>query len=237
MLTDFGLADKADFTTLKGMAGTSGYIDPALWTDPDINPRNDIYALGKVLEQTTNLKKIARRCTHPNPDKRYSSAAEVKRAIERRFPWTRLAVAGIAAMLFIGLATFYIEYVESMQRQTSVTKDLSKELDSVSIQMKIKTDSLAVLSNELEMAKNMYDSKSQEVITLQQSFNEYKTKTDNIIKTQQSTMEYLNTKMREHEKRIIYEEEMRRLRNSAISPFERNVLSNDYYNEIDWQRY
>lgn len=202
VLTDFGLADKADFTTLKGMAGTSGYIDPALWTDPDINPRNDIYALGKVLEQTTNLKRIARRCTHPNPEKRYSTVVEVKNAIERRFPWTQIIVATITAMLFIALATFYVEYIESLQRQSSITQNLSNGLDSISISVKMKTDSLAMLSDELNTAKQMYESKSQEVITLQKSLNQYKTETDNTIKTQQSIIEYMKYRLQEQEEKI-----------------------------------
>lgn len=100
VLIDFGLADKADFSILKGGAGTSGYAAPEQWQG-EISPLIDIYGIGGVLLTNKRWNRIANKCRQTNPKKRYQSAEAVKRALQRRFPW--LIVLGILIIsAFVG---------------------------------------------------------------------------------------------------------------------------------------
>lgn len=106
VLVDFGLADKVDFSVLKGGAGTTGYAAPEQWTG-ELSPVIDIYGIGGVLALNGTLISFANKCKQQNPQKRYQSALELKKALQHRFPWIWLI--GIVVLLAL-CASAYVTY-------------------------------------------------------------------------------------------------------------------------------
>lgn len=84
-LIDFGLADRDDFDILKEPAGTAAFASPEQQKRNKIDNRSDIFALGKLLQdisyQSIKIRRIIRKCLAENPDKRFSSALEVKKKL------------------------------------------------------------------------------------------------------------------------------------------------------------
>ena len=84
-LIDFGVSDTDDYVTFKQPAGSMAYIAPEQLAGKTIDNRADIYAVGKIIDLLFphQYKYIARRCTRVKPAERYSSCAQVLRAIRR----------------------------------------------------------------------------------------------------------------------------------------------------------
>lgn len=88
-LIDFGTARvlKEDQEQDTRLLGTRGYAPPEQYGFSQTDVRTDIYSLGVTLEQILQnkiqrlqYKKVIRKCLDLNPDKRYQSARQVKRA-------------------------------------------------------------------------------------------------------------------------------------------------------------
>ena len=109
ILIDFGLADKVDFSVLKGGAGTTGYAAPEQWTG-ELSPTIDIYGIGGVLLLNKRLKRFANKCRQENPQKRYQSALELKKALQLRFPWIWLLIIFVALLLGISAYAIHTAY-------------------------------------------------------------------------------------------------------------------------------
>lgn len=140
ILIDFGLADKAEFSILKGGAGTTGYAAPEQWSG-ELSPAVDVYGIGGVLALNKHFKRIAAKCRRNEPNRRYISAQAVKKAILRKFPWIWLV--GIAVLLFVGwyvYSTFNMQsdslsgqeaQLETLQNENAL---LRGEIDSITIE-------------------------------------------------------------------------------------------------------
>lgn len=140
VLIDFGLADKVDFSVLKGGAGTTGYAAPEQWKG-ELSPAVDIYGIGGVLALNKQLTRFANKCRQENPQKRYSSALELKKALLRRFPWIWLMATCIVLLLCVSAYIFSTAYksqitdisgqqtqIEALQQENSL---LGEKLDSI----------------------------------------------------------------------------------------------------------
>lgn len=89
-LIDFGLSDSDSHSVLKESAGTQVYASPELVSGGDVDFRTDIFSLGCVIDRLTPAyAKIARKCCHRDPRRRFQGALEVKRAINQKShaPW------------------------------------------------------------------------------------------------------------------------------------------------------
>ena len=108
-LIDFGLADKDDFDILKEPAGTTAFASPEQQKRNKIDNRSDIYALGKIIQdipyQSLKIRKIIKRCLEENPEKRFSSALEVKKKLNSK---TDIIILIITLLLII--FTFFHSY-------------------------------------------------------------------------------------------------------------------------------
>ena|GEM_PF-1174707 len=90
------------------LLGTRGYAPPEQYGFAQTDARADIYALGVMLEQLlgekaqkSRYKRIIRKCTNLNPDKRYQSAGQVKRAFsytQRGVLYSSIAILLIALL-------------------------------------------------------------------------------------------------------------------------------------------
>lgn len=110
-LIDFDAArmHKDDLEQDTRLLGTRGYAPPEQYGFAQTDARADIYSLGVTIEQLLGEKayqpryrKMIGRCTNLNPDKRYQSVGQVKRAL---FPGKRIAL--YAAMLLVLIALLW----------------------------------------------------------------------------------------------------------------------------------
>lgn len=107
-LIDFDAAriPKEDVEQDTILLGTRGYAPPEQYGFSQTDERSDIYALGITLKQLLgdaagkpHYQKIIQKCTNLNPDERYQSAHEVKRALSR--VWLGIGVAVAAAVIVL----------------------------------------------------------------------------------------------------------------------------------------
>lgn len=81
-LIDFGFADSDTYIFEKGLGGTRQYASPELLAHQDTDACSDIYSIGCLMRDLFSGRycQISRKCCQPNPDKRYHSIDELKRA-------------------------------------------------------------------------------------------------------------------------------------------------------------
>ena len=112
---DFGLADRDDYAVLKGPAYSQGYASPEQIAGKEIDCRTDIYSFGVLLRQLFPHRygRIARRCLRRLPLDRYSSAAEVRTAINKndRLLWLLPTIAALLLVL-AGLAIGIVKHAQ-----------------------------------------------------------------------------------------------------------------------------
>lgn len=108
-LIDFDAArmPKAEAEQDTRLLGTRGYAPPEQYGFAQTDERADIYALGATLEQLlteksrkTRYKKVIWKCMNLDPDKRYQSVREVKRAFSAV---GRISLCGFAAVSLCAL--------------------------------------------------------------------------------------------------------------------------------------
>lgn len=98
-LIDFGLSDTDAHSVLKGSAGTQVYASPELISGGNVDYHTDIFSLGCVIDRLSpTYARVARKCCQRAPAKRFQSALDVKKAIERK-PLAPFAVAAVALVL------------------------------------------------------------------------------------------------------------------------------------------
>lgn len=98
-LIDFGLSDTDAHSVLKGSAGTQVYASPELISGKTVDFRSDIFSLGCVIDRLSpTYARVARKCCQRAPAKRFQSALDVKKAIERK-PLAPFAVAAVTLVL------------------------------------------------------------------------------------------------------------------------------------------
>lgn len=112
VLIDFGLADKADYAILKQTAGTTGYIPPEQLLEGTITPQGDIFALGVILSNYKKWKRVAKKCQSANPQKRYVSVMEVKKAILTTSPWIAKGMSVLLVMIILLIGLWYQLYIQ-----------------------------------------------------------------------------------------------------------------------------
>lgn len=140
-LIDFGLSDTDSSSILKNPAGTVIYAAPEVLDGGKASIASDLYSLGMVLSQFPNRKysKVARKLCSPKPENRYSSVADVEKAIRQqssKWLWAILAAMAILAILFaiiifLGRRTL-VETATSDPDSTAINPVLTSEPDKTS---------------------------------------------------------------------------------------------------------
>ena len=156
-LIDFGLADKDDFDILKEPAGTTAFASPEQQKRNKIDNRSDIYALGKIIQdisyQSFKIKRITKKCLEENPEKRFSSALEVKKKLNSK---TDIIILIITLLLII--FTFF---------------------SLILVNMKNKIETLEIMNNEM-VTQEFYDSLKKEIAILENENHKIKSESDSI---------------------------------------------------------
>ena len=162
-LIDFGVSDTDDYVTFKQPAGSMAYIAPEQLAGKTIDNRADIYAVGKIINLLFlhRYKYIVRTCTRVKPAERYSSCAQVLRAI-RRADRVRIWLPVSLILLLLSCAAVwgtYSGYQHSELAHKENEKQLFVHVDSLRAQneehrhqvdsLNRVLDSLAVKANTL----------------------------------------------------------------------------------------
>jgi serine/threonine protein kinase len=108
-LGDFGVARARGNTEITDPGcepkGKRGYMAPEQAKGDQVSPATDIYALGKVLEETVGtecspgLREVIHKATRPDPAGRYQTAAEMAFALMHACPQPRDPDAELSAWL------------------------------------------------------------------------------------------------------------------------------------------
>lgn len=115
-LIDFGYSDTDSYAVLKQPAGTRRYAAPELTAGQAADTRADIYALGVIMSEINNalprkwmrLGRISARCTKPDADRRYASAAEIGTALTPTHTAGKAAATAFAVTVAVAAAAFTI---------------------------------------------------------------------------------------------------------------------------------
>ena len=106
-ILDFGLSDTDSILTGKDPGGTRMYAAPEVLAGEAAQARSDIFSLGRIMQQMgPDFSRIARKCTEVDPSARYSSAEEVRHALESRRSMPRLLAPVFLLVVLIGLWAF-----------------------------------------------------------------------------------------------------------------------------------
>ena len=137
-LIDFGVSDTDDYVTFKQPAGSMAYIAPEQLAGKTNDNRADIYAVGKIIALLFphRYRYIARKCTRVNPADRYSSCAQVLRAIKRSDNlrlWLPVSLLLSVVLCLAGWGV-YAEYRQTELRHSEHEQSLSADMDSLRMQ-------------------------------------------------------------------------------------------------------
>ena len=137
-LIDFGVSDTDDYVTFKQPAGSMAYIAPEQLAGKPVDNRADIYSVGKIIALLFphRYRCIARRCTRTNSADRYSSCAQVLRAIrriDRVRIWLPVSLLLSVVLCLAGWGV-YAEYRQTELRHSEQEQSLSADMDSLRMQ-------------------------------------------------------------------------------------------------------
>ena len=161
-LIDFGVSDVDDYVTFKQPAGSMAYIAPEQLVGKPIDNRADIYAVGKIIALLFphRYKYIVRICTRVNHTDRYSSCAQVLRAI-RRADRVRIWLPVSLILLLLSCAAVwgtYSGYQHSELAHKENEKQLFAHVDSLRAEneeRQLQVDSLNRVVDSLAVKANM----------------------------------------------------------------------------------
>ena len=194
-LIDFGLADKDDFDILKEPAGTTAFASPEQQKRNKIDNRSDIYALGKIIQDITyqsfKIKRITKKCLEENPEKRFSSALEVKKKLNSK---TDIIILIITLLLII--FTFFSLILVNMKNKIETLEIMNNEMVTQEFYDSLKKE-IAILGNENHKIKS--ESDSIKIILKKQS------ETENLYKSlHKQVVDFAGEQCREIEKTLDY---------------------------------
>lgn len=123
-ILDFGLSDTDSILTGKDPAGTLQYAAPEVIRGEEGNARSDIYSLGRIIGQMgPAFQRVARRCTAEDPDKRYASAEDLRRDLEKSRHARILAgitgAAGFGLLLLLGFLALRPDPVQQLFEESA----------------------------------------------------------------------------------------------------------------------
>ncbi len=194
-LIDFGLADTSSYDILKEPAGTTGFASPEQQSTDKIDNRSDIYALGAIINNLPNpssrLKKIAKKCLNPNPEKRFQSAKEIKRKLLDK-SGIIISIILLIALIIFGVAMAFDKQGENINALRNNNSLLSKQLDSVTNRM----DSLTLIQKgQSQTLDEQKEALAQQTIALEEKAKSFGEQTKNVeeqankLKEQTETIE------------------------------------------------
>ena len=162
-LIDFGLADKDYFDILKEPAGTTAFASPEQQKRNKIDNRSDIYALGKIIQdisyQSFKIKRITKKCLEEDPEKRFSSALEVKKKLNSK---TNIIIVVITLLITI-FAILFFTLAASQSSYDSLRKEMIT-LENENLKIKSESDSIKIVLKKQNEIETLYRALQKQVI-------------------------------------------------------------------------
>ena len=190
-LIDFGVSDTDDYVTFKHPAGTMAYIAPEQLAGQTIDNRADIYAVGKIIALLFphHYRYIARKCTRVNPANRYSSCAQVLRAISRADRARSWGPIFMVLLLISGSAIYgiYTGYQRSERAHLDQENQLFAHIDSLRAEneeRQLQVDSLNRVVDSLAVKANMPSQEEILNLKIKQIYQDYISRVEDAIRTQ-----------------------------------------------------
>lgn len=133
-IIDFGLSSSYDSIYTGVIGGSEGFTAPEiLQGEGYAGASSDIYSLGLIIQLLFGNKyqKIVKKCTMLEPEARYQSIGELKRAlfVKRALPW---AVCAGILVLIIAFFAFLptVKHIEQVNKETQYKAEATAFLDS-----------------------------------------------------------------------------------------------------------
>lgn len=124
-IIDFGLSDDDAHYLARTLGCTPLYASPELRERRLLDARSDIYSVGMIMGELfgNSYRRIAGRCTRPNPDMRYGDIGQLQTAwANRNRSWRRAAAAVIAAMILLPTALFVREHRQRTAAESAAVR-------------------------------------------------------------------------------------------------------------------
>lgn len=158
VVIDFGLADSDDYTELKYPAGTSGFISPEQMKEGGVNPSDDIYSLGVIMNALCpESRRLGLKCQLPR-SKRVADAAELLKLFEHRQRRLRTAVnIGVAAGVFAMLIAAVIvirSYIRDNLKANETIVELNEQNNRNASWIATLTDSLYAINKKFSESED-----------------------------------------------------------------------------------
>lgn len=108
-LIDFGLSDTEAYYRLHTLGFTPQYAAPELAESRQSDARSDVYSIGKIIGETCGRrhKRIVRKSTDSDPDKRFQNVDLLARALEKRSR-PQMVYLLLGLLILIGLGIFFV---------------------------------------------------------------------------------------------------------------------------------
>lgn len=137
-LIDFGLADNDAHFALRTLGCTPHYASPELRVqNQNIDARSDIYSIGILMGAIfgNRHRRIADRCRHRDPDRRYANVTALMQAWAHRNRLYRVVLGFVASLLFILPLTLlgqskFTEYNKTKAREQLLTQ-IERDVDEI----------------------------------------------------------------------------------------------------------
>ena len=114
-LIDFGFADDDSHYMERMLGGTQDYASPELVSRKGVDVRSDVFALGCIMRQLfpNRYTRIARRCLHITPTKRYANVDILSQAWNHRHrPFHIVGACVVAVMILLPTLLYLNERAE-----------------------------------------------------------------------------------------------------------------------------
>lgn len=109
-LIDFGMsADDSRFLA-ETAKGTPGYASPELFAGGPVDKRSDIWSIGAIMRDMfgTRYSRVSEKCLDLDPDGRYPSVGELKKAMGAQRSRTAMLVALPFILLILSISAFFL---------------------------------------------------------------------------------------------------------------------------------
>lgn len=131
-LTDLGLSDNDAHFLIKTPGCSDAYAAPELRLSRESDARSDIYSIGKIMPVIfgRRWRRISRKCTAEQSERRYGSVAALRRAWDRRNLPVKIAAA-VAMVSALAVGAFSLAGEWNAERARTERLEATVELQAV----------------------------------------------------------------------------------------------------------
>lgn len=139
-LIDIGIPETKQDADRELLIKEMEFVAPEIIKGEDIDPRADIYSLGKIMEfiGERNISKqfgaVATHCTQFSKEQRFDTIGEVRSAISKGHSFLKFILIAILVAIIAALAVIYIPKIKSnvdKERANRLKQDFENEIQAI----------------------------------------------------------------------------------------------------------